>query len=285
MTNANELHAEQVAFWNGPGAERWVTNQTRMDATLAEVLDAALTHAAPRDGEVVLDTGCGCGASTLALAQRVGPTGHVTGLDVSAPMLELARARGAGLANVAWLRADAATHPFETASVDLLFSRFGVMFFGEPAAAFANLRRALRAQGRLVFACWRPFVENPWMRVPLHAAYSHVPPMPKLGPEDPGPFSFAEPDRVVRILTQAGFATPRFTKLDIAMDIANGEGLEAATQQAASFGPASRAMQDQPEAARTAATEAIRTALQPYATADGRVALPAAIWLVDSAPA
>jgi ubiquinone/menaquinone biosynthesis C-methylase UbiE len=285
MAEAHELHAEQVAFWNGPGAERWVVNQARMDATLEEVLQAALAHAAPREGEAVLDIGCGCGATTLALAAKVGPSGHVTGLDVSGPMLTRARDRSAGLANVACIRADAAAHAFDPASVDLIFSRFGVMFFGDPAAAFANLRRALRPQGRMVFACWRPFPENPWMRVPLHAAYAHVPPLPKLGPEDPGPFSFADPDRVTRILTQAGFAKPHFTKRDFAMDLANGEGLDAAAQQAANFGPASRAMQDQPEAARVAATGAIRAALAPYATSDGRVALPAALWLVDSVPA
>lgn len=285
MAEAHELHAEQVAFWNGPGAERWVANQTRMDATLAEVLDTAVAHAAPREGEAVLDIGCGCGATTLALAARGGPSGRVTGLDVSAPMLEVARSRSTSLANVAWLRADAATHAFDPASVDLLFSRFGVMFFGDPAAAFANLRRALRPNGRMMFVCWRTFPENPWMRVPLHAAYAHVPPLPKLGPDDPGPFSFADPERVTRILTQAGFAQPRFTKRDFAMDLANGEGLEAAVQQAAGFGPASRAMEDQPEAARAAAVGAIRAALAPYAASDGRVALPAAIWLVDSAPA
>ena len=285
MTNVNELHADQVAFWNGPGAERWVANQTRMDTTLAEVLEIAVAHAAPREGEAVLDVGCGCGATTLALAAKVGPSGRVTGLDVSAPMLDVARSRSAGLANVAWIRADAATHAFDPASADLLFSRFGVMFFGDPAAAFANLRRALRPQGRMVFACWRPFPENPWMRVPLHAAYAHVPPLPKLGPDDPGPFSFADAERVTRILTQAGFAEPRFTKRDFAMDLANGEGLDAAVRQAAGFGPASRAMEDQPEAARTAATDAIRAALTPYVASDGRVALPAAIWLVDSAPA
>ncbi|MBN9561984.1 MAG: methyltransferase domain-containing protein [Alphaproteobacteria bacterium] len=285
MAETNELHAEQVAFWNGPGAERWVANQTRMDATLAEVLQAAVAHAAPHEGESVLDIGCGCGATTLALAAKVGPSGRAIGLDVSAPMLEVARRRSTGTANVAWIRADAATHAFDPASVDLLFSRFGVMFFGDPAAAFANLRRALRPNGRIMFACWRPFPENPWMRVPLHAAYAHVPPLPKLGPEDPGPFSFADPERVTRILTQAGFAEPRFTKRDFAMDLANGEGLDAAVRQATGFGPASRAMEDQPEAARDAAIDAIRTALAPYAKSNGQVALPAAIWLVDSAPA
>lgn len=284
MTATDELHAQQIAFWNGPGGDQWVAEQARMDAMLDPVLTAAIAHAAPRAAETVLDVGCGCGATTLALAQTVGPGGRVTGLDVSAPMLGLARSRGAGRDNLAWLLADAATHPFEPASVDLVFSRFGVMFFGEPVAAFANLRRALRPDGRLVFACWSPFAENDWMRVPLRAAYAHVPPLPRPGPGEPGPFAFAEPEPVSRMLIQAGFAPPRFTKRGLALDLADGQGLEAAAQHAASFGPAGRALQDQPEAARSAATAAIRVALAPYADA-GRVHLPAAIWLVDSVPA
>lgn len=281
MTDAAGLHADQVAFWNGPAGAQWAAGQERMDAMLAPVAEAAVAHAAVRPGETVLDIGCGCGATTLAIAKLVGPTGQVTGLDVSAPMLDLARTRGAGLANVSWILADAASRDFEPSAVDLLFSRFGVMFFGDPASAFANLRGALRPEGRLVFACWRAFAENPWMRVPLHAVTAHVPPLPRPGPEEPGPFSFADPDRVTRILTQAGFAPPRFTKLDAVLDLADGGGLEAAVRQSVSFGPASRAMQDQPEAARAAATDAIRAALAPLVDG-GRVALPAAIWLVDS---
>ncbi len=255
-----------------------------MDAMLEPVLRAALDRAAVQPGEAALDVGCGCGASTLALADAVGPAGRVTGLDVSAPMLDLARRRGAGRANVTWVVADAAVHPVEPASADLLFSRFGVMFFGQPEVAFANLRRALRPTGRLVFACWRAFADNPWMRVPLHAAYAHVPPLPRPGPEDPGPFAFADQDRVRRILSQAGFREPRCTPVDLTLDLAGGEGLDTAVQHAIGFGPAARAMQDQPEAARAAATAAIRDALAPHVV-DDRVPMPAAIWLVEGTPA
>jgi hypothetical protein len=155
------------------------------------------------------------------------------------------------------------------------------MFFGDPVAAFANLRAALAPRGRVVFACWRAFDENQWAKVPLRAAYKHVPPLPRPGPEDPGPFSFADPDRVRRILTGAGFARPRFTPLDLSFDLAAaGSGVGDAAEQAARIGPTARALRDQPEEARLAALTAIRRALEPFVVGD-RVPLSGAVWLVD----
>ena len=281
MKSPSELHEDQIAFWNGPGGARWVAGQARIDVMLAPVLGALLRHAAVRPGDAVLDIGCGSGAATIELARRVGPTGRVVGLDVSAPMLACARERSAGIANIDFVGADAAVHRFAE-PFDLLFSRFGVMFFGDPVAAFANLRRALKPGGRLVFACWRDFDENLWMKVPLKAAYAHVPKLPPVGPEDPGPFAFADRDRVTRILAGGGFVAPRFTPADLMLDLSAGGGLAAAVEQATTVGAASRAMQDQPETAREAATEAIREALAPYVAGD-QVLLPGTIWLVDAA--
>ncbi|HZF32730.1 MAG TPA: class I SAM-dependent methyltransferase [Candidatus Angelobacter sp.] len=253
-----------------------------MDAALAPVADAAIALAAVRSGERVLDIGCGSGGTSISLARLVGPTGHVTGLDVSRPMIELARKRSVGMANLDWLLADAASHDFPPRSADLLFSRFGVMFFGEPVMAFANLRRALRPGGRLVFACWRPLNENPWMLLPLQVVQSLVPPMPRPGPNDPGPFAFDDPERVTRILTTAGFASPRYVRFEIAMVL--GTSLDDAAEQATSMGAASRALQGQPEAVIEVARTAVRAALVPYLEF-GRVALPGAIWLVESSTA
>ena len=281
MKDAPTIHAEQVAYWNGPNSASWVTGQERMDRTLAPVADAAIAHARVQPGETVLDIGCGTGATTLALAAAVGPTGHVTGLDVSVPMLSLAKERGAGIANADFVLDDAAAHAFTPASVDLLFSRFGVMFFGDPAAAFTNLRQAMKPTGRLVFACWRAFDENPWMKLPLTAALAHVPPLPRPGPDDPGPFAFADPDKVTRILTAAGFAAPAMTPFDFKMVLAPGRGLDAATEQAVMVGPASRALADQPAAAVAAATAAIRAALAAHLDGD-TVKLDAAVWLVSA---
>jgi SAM-dependent methyltransferase len=282
MSDAQDLHAQQVAYWNGPAVSRWISRQEQMDAGLAPVAEAAISLAAVTPGEHVLDIGCGSGATSLALARLVGPTGQVTGLDVSAPMIELARSRLAGHGNLTFELADAAAHKLPAASADLLFSRFGVMFFGDPAAAFANLRQALKPSGRLVLACWRPLDENLWMLVPLQAVQPLIPPLPRPNPEEPSPFAFGDTRRVTRILTSAGFAVPGFTKFDMAMHL--GAGLDEAVEQGISFGATARALQGQPDSVVQAAKEAVRTALAPHLTANG-IALPGAIWLIQSAPA
>jgi SAM-dependent methyltransferase len=267
MSDPFALHAEQLAFWNGPAVTCWITKQEQMDAALAPVADAAIKLAAVQSGERVLDIGCGSGATSIALARLVGLTGHVTGLDVSGPMIELAGKRSVGMSNLDWLLADAAAHDFLPRSADLLFSRFGVMCFGEPVAAFANLRRALRPGGRLVFACWRPLNENPWMLLPLQVVQSLVPPVPRPGPNDPGPFAFGDPERVTHILTTAGFASPRYVPAEFAMVL--GTSLDDATEQATSMGAASRALQGQPEAVIEGARTAVRAALVPTSKLGG----------------
>jgi SAM-dependent methyltransferase len=184
-------------------------------------------------------------------------------------------------APVKFVRADATTYRFESAAFDLLFSRFGVMFFAEPTRAFANLRKALKPSGRLAFACWRKFDENPWLKVPLRAALEHVPPLPRPGPEDPGPFSFAGEQRVHRILADAGFHSVILESRDFDLDIARGGGIEEALEAAMALGPTSRALQDQGPETRAAVATSIRRALQPYQRGK-QVALAGAIWLVTA---
>src|SRR6202023_3567332 len=144
-------------------------------------------------------------------------------------------------------------------------SRFGVMFFGEPALSFSNLRRALRPSGRLAFACWRDPRNNPFFMAPLQAVYKHAPKLPQLGPEDPGPFSFASEARVHRILGEAGFVAIEMEPCNLSLDIAVGRGLDAAVEAALEIGPAARALAEQPPEVRTAATNSIREALAPFA--------------------
>ncbi len=187
----------------------------------------------------------------------------------------------ASLKTVEYICADAAVHDFAAPIADWLFSRFGVMFFGDPAAAFANLKRALKPGAKLLFACWRAPSENPWMMVPLQAAYEHVPRLPKPDPEDPGPYSFADTARVTRILIAAGFAAPRFTPVDVALDFAAGQGFDNAVRLALSVGATSRAIQDQPEDVRAKVAASVRKALSPYLKS-GTVALAGAIWMVES---
>ena len=284
MPDTAQLHADQVEFWNGVGGARWVSNQTRTEAMIAGVADLAIERAAVKPGETVIDIGCGCGGTTLEIAKLVGPTGHVIGADVSAPILAVAAERLAGFPNAETVLADAATYAFPPGVADLLFSRFGVMFFGDPSAAFANMRRALKPSGRLVFACWRPPNENPWMVAPLEATYKHVPPLPQLEPDDPGPFSFGKQERVTRILTEGGFNAPHFESVDLTFDLASGQGLPFAVACALEMGPSARALDGQPPEVRDAVAVSMAEFLARFEQG-GSVKMQAGIWIVSTTPA
>lgn len=277
MTPAQNFNEEQRARWGGADGEYWAAHQDKLDRELQPVLKPLIEFAAPVPGSTVLDVGCGCGATTLELARAVGPAGRVVGADLSGPMLAVAKERLKAFPHTAFLHGDAAELPLQGIDAELVVSRFGVMFFGDPVAAFSNVRTALATGGRLRFACWRPIHENPWLQVPLHAVYEHAPRLPKPGPEEPGPFSFADADRVTRILTSAGFTPPSFTRLDILLRL--GGSLEEATAQATEMGPAKRALADQAEEVRAAAVASVRRALEPFVSPTG-VRLAAAVWLV-----
>jgi SAM-dependent methyltransferase len=276
-----DQNADQIAFWNGPAGQRWTNRQQAQDIMLAPVADILIDRAKAGVGERIIDVGCGCGATTFALAQKVGPAGRVFGIDVSAPMLGRARQIAPKGLPVDFELADATVYPFEPASADLLVSRFGVMFFAAPALSFANMRRALRPSGRMAFACWREPRDNPWLMAPLQAAYKHAPRLPQPGPDDPGPFSFASEQRVVGILGEAGFTAIEMERCDLSLDIAIGRGLEAAVETAVEIGPAARALEGQPPDVIAAATHSIREVLSPFAS--GRqVPLAASFWMVTA---
>lgn len=214
MTDARPPNADQIVFWNGPAGDRWAATWQLHDRTEAAISDSLLALAAPAPGERALDIGCGAGSTTLRLHERVGPTGAVTGIDVSAQMLAVARARaGEG---VRFLEADASIYPFEPA-FDLLCSRFGVMFFNQPEAAFENLRRAAAAGGRLAFVAWRRVEDNPWATVPLAAARPVLPEAAPPPPDRPGPFGLADRDRALGILARAGWRDVAIERHDHAM--------------------------------------------------------------------
>jgi ubiquinone/menaquinone biosynthesis C-methylase UbiE len=278
----HDQNADQIAYWNGPGGQHWTDRQQAQDTMLAPVADILIDRARAKAGDRIVDVGCGCGATTSALAQKVGPTGHVFGIDISAPMLARARLLAPPDLPLDFVLADATVYPFEPANFDLLVSRFGVMFFAQPALSFANMRRALRPSGRLTFACWREPRDNPWLMMPLQAVYKHVPKLPQLGPEDPGPFSFASEQRVNRILSEAGFSKIAMEPCNLVLDVAIGRGLEAAVEAALEIGPASRALEGQPSDLRAAAANSIREALAPFAKGQA-VPLAASIWIVTAA--
>jgi SAM-dependent methyltransferase len=278
---SHEMNADQVAYWNGPGGQRWADRQQHQDVVFAPVSAALIDCANVKNGERIIDVGCGCGAISISLAQKTGPTGHVVGVDVSAPMLARARQIAPPDLPLEFAPADATIYPFVLESFDLVVSRFGVMFFAEPVLAFTNLNRSLRRSGRLAFACWQEPRKNPFFVAPLQAAYKHAPRLPQPGPDEPGPFSFASEQRVRRILEQAGFSGIEMEPCEVSLDLAAGRGLDAAVQSALEIGPAARALAEQSPAVVDAARNSIREALVPFVRGE-TVQLAASIWLVTA---
>jgi SAM-dependent methyltransferase len=275
---------EQFKHWNELSGPRWVRFQDRLDAELAELTAVTMDRAGIAPGAAVLDVGCGCGGTTLELGKRVGARGTVLGLDLSKPMLARAKERvaEARLANVSFRHGDAQVESLPPAAFDLLFSRFGVMFFADPGAAFANLRRALRPGARLAFVCWQAFAENPWLMVPLGAVAKIVPLPPPQAPDAPGPAAFANPERVGRVLGAGGFADVALEDVRIPLALGGGT-LEGAVELALEIGPGATALREAnagPEL-RARVADAIREALAPFA-ASGRVQIPSAVWVVTA---
>ncbi len=279
MKTPSQLAADQAAFWNGPGATMWLAAYERILRGIAGFSDLALAAADARPGERVLDVGCGTGGTSAALAKAVGESGHVLGVDIAEALVAVARNQK--LSNATFDVGDATTFPFEAGAFDLVFSRFGVMFFADPVAAFRNLHRAIKPTGRLVFVCWRTPSENPWAQVPMRAAQPHLPPIERPGPEDPGQYSFGDRARVERILTQAGFAAPSFEPLD--QMLTQGKDIPDTLDRIAEFGPLARLFKEATPQQVEQAKAAIAEALVPYVGPQG-VRLAGACWLVSAAP-
>lgn len=279
MTAPRDFAAEQLAFWNGAGGKAWLAAYGRIERSIAGFSDAAIDAADARPGEHVVDVGCGTGATTAELARRVAPLGLALGVDISQTLI--AAARESGVPRAVFEVGDATRFPFAEASFDLIFSRFGVMFFADPVTAFTNLRRAAKPGGRLVFVCWRPARENPWGLVPMQAALPHLPPFERPGPEDPGQNSFGDSARVTRILEAAGFTTPSFEPVDLPIVI--GRDVADTLDNLAKFGPLARLFAEAHAEQVAKARDAIATALRPYAGPDG-VVLAGACWLVRAKP-
>lgn len=276
-------NAAQADYWNSQPGRNWVTHQADMDLLLAGATDLLMNAAKPREGEHVLDIGCGAGASTFAVARAVAPGGSVLGVDISTPLVERALARRAELAigNADFLVADAQDHPFVPDSYDLVASRFGVMFFSDSVAAFRNLLGALRPGGRALFACWAGAEHNPWFSVPNRATAARLGPAASAPADAPGPLAFADAQRVVRMLEEAGFADAACSAQDIALR--HPGGLPAMLRILPSMGPIARRLREAngTEADRDAILEAIAADFERFDGGDG-MRVPARI-LVYSA--
>jgi SAM-dependent methyltransferase len=270
-------NAAQIDYWNATAGETWAQYQTQIDRLIEPLGREALRALAPRAGERIIDIGCGCGHTSLDLAARVGPDGLVLGVDISLPMLAVARRRPLppSVSRPEFRQLDAQNEELGRGAFDAAFSRFGVMFFSEPVTAFANIRASLTPGGRLGFVCWRTLEENPWMKVPLDAALPFIPPIAPPDPTAPGPFAFADAHRILSILTEAGFGSVTINPFDTRIG-----GADIAQTLALAFkvGPLGAALREHPELTGRV-RDAVRDSLSQYLTREA-VLMPAAVWIV-----
>jgi SAM-dependent methyltransferase len=271
-------------LFNDRVGSAWTLLQDRTDAYLDPLGLAAMARLGLSPGERVVDVGCGCGQTLVELVGLVGPHGRVFGVDINEPMLARARARSALHPNVELVLGDAQTYVFRSAAFDAVFSRFGVMFFGDPRAAFANLRKALRPGGRLSFVCWQELARNPWADLPLRALLALLPDSPvaaTVRTGATGPFGLADRALIERVLAGAGFTAVAVEPFATSVHLGAAMTLDEAVDYCRQIGPASRCIADVPAERRPGLEAALRAALAPHVTARG-LWLDAAAWLVTA---
>lgn len=272
MTGAANRDAFEA--WNGESGRRWVLDPDRRDEFAAPVGEALLAAARLGAGEAVLDVGCGCGATTLAAARAVGSSGTVHGIDLSEPMLDVARRRlaTAALTNVAFTQADAQTHRFGPEH-DIVISQFGTMFFDDPIAAFSNLATSLRRGGRLCIATWQPLGANGWLTIP-GAALLRYGTFPDTSGGKPGMFAQSDPATISATLERAGLSAIVVDPVQLVLRL--GDDPRDATEHLAEMGTGRAILATIAEIDRAAALDAVAATLEDHASADG-VHLPAGI--------
>ncbi|WP_299280742.1 class I SAM-dependent methyltransferase [uncultured Tateyamaria sp.] len=270
------MNTDQEEFWDVSAGPAWVALQEQMDALMQPVLDLVLTHASLTPGMRVLDIGCGTGASVLDALEQVGEDGHVTGVDIATSMLALAQSRLDGRTNTDLIKADAQGHSFEGPLYDALISRFGVMFFDDSAAAFANMGRALEPGGVMTFAAWGPAPQNPFFMDPAAAAAEVLGRMPKVDRSLPGPFAFEDAERTCAMLETAGLVEIEADEIDLHLTPQG--SLTDVANLCCDIGPADRALRhfEADEAQRAALGTAIAARFAAYVQGD-RVRIPACI--------
>ena len=277
-TTAEQQAADQKTAWNGRSGSAWVEAQEALDRMFLPFEEILAGTIPAGSNQSVLDVGCGTGATTLAIARRLGATGRVVGVDISEPMLGLARARAEQDGSAAtFVTADAQTHPFPPASFDLVVSRFGVMFFADPVSAFANLRAALKDGGALHAIAWRSPADNPFMTTAERAAAPLLPDMPARKPEGPGQFAFADRQKVAGILEESGWQSIDIRPLDLECALPTLELERFMTR----LGPLGQVLQDADEPTRLRVIAAVRAAFEPFVHGE-EIRYTAACWLVGA---
>lgn len=269
---------DQKTLWNGPAGRAWVKNQRLLDQIFAPFEVLLTSDGVLGTATSVLDVGCGTGATALAIARRLGARGACAGIDLSEPMIAVARTRAEQeQAKVSFFAADAQTHTFERADFDLIVSRFGVMFFEDPVRAFANLRRAARADARLAFIAWRSAAENPFMTTAERAAAPLLSDLPARQPGGPGQFAFADPDRVRAVLAESGWSDIDVQPIDVVCAMPESDLVPYLTW----LGPVGLLLQDANESTRARVLDILRAAFSPYVHGC-EVRFDAACWHVSA---
>jgi SAM-dependent methyltransferase len=274
------VNVEQAAAWDGPSGDAWVAREEFQNAALAAHTEAMLAAADVQPTDHVLDVGCGTGDTTRQAA-RLATDGDALGVDLSTGMLARGRERAAEerLTNVTFEQADAQVEPFADARFDVVISRFGVMFFSDPVAAFANLARATRPGGRLALVVWQPFAGNEWVEAPRAALAvgRDLPPIPE---DVPGPFGLADPDRVRRILADAGWSAVELGDVRVPYDY----GVEPATaaQHASEIGVFREILEGLDDARTAQAMDALTATMTEHVTSEGRIALDSKVWVISA---
>jgi SAM-dependent methyltransferase len=279
MAESSSVGAEQARLWNGPSGHAWVESQELLDHVLRP-FEALLVEAVTRSGaRQVLDVGCGTGSTTLAIARTLGEAGRCTGVDISEPMLALARTRAERAQLPAtFIRADAQTYSFEPASVETVVSRFGVMFFEDPVRAFANLRHASAAGAALRMIAWRSAAENPFSTTAERAAAPLLPDLPPRKTDGPGQFAFANRQRIETILDDSGWTGIDIRPIDVECSMPEADLIRYVTR----LGPVGLALQDASDATCARVVEALRTAFEPFVHG-AEVRFMAACWMLSAA--
>ena len=282
MSIAFAPNEEQAALWNGAAGTTWVEAQDLLDRMFAPLERLLVETIRAADARCVLDVGCGTGATTLAIARSGATDGRFIGIDISEPMIEVARARAAREASHArYVRADAQTYPFERAAFDMVVSRFGVMFFDDPVRAFSNLRLATRAHGSLRVLAWRAPAENDFMTAAERAAAPLLPGLPPRQPDAPGQFALADARRVRGILERSGWVDIDVRPLDVTCVVTAHDLVDHSTR----LGPIGRALREEDAQTRDRVIAAVRPAFEPYTQGD-EVRFVAACWMIGArAPA
>lgn len=274
-------NADQVEYWNGPAGQKWVDQSSRLDAMLAPFADRVMARANLKRDEFVMDVGCGGGALTLRAAAEVGAGQGALGVDVSAPLIALARARAAEAGMPARFELADASSFMASPAADIVISRFGVMFFDDPAAAFANIRQSARQGARMAFVCWQALGVNDWALAPLQAAMPFLKEAPPpADPAAPGPFAFQDKDRVAAILSDAGWANVAIDPVETAV-VLPGDDVRSTAGFMMQLGPLSRLLATQGiDEAQVSA--ALIDRIQQHMTPDSRIAMKSACWLVTA---